>query len=163
MVYSSNYNRQNSDIGWVDFVDNEVILAERNRSTITNSLSGKYAINNKMTLNLTTRHYFSFAENIKFHTLLQDGSFEENSSYATDKDVNFNLWNFDLSYSWWFAPGSQITALYRNNAQDFTRDINKNYSSNVSNLFENNLNHVFSVSLRYFIDYNKAKNWIKKA
>lgn len=163
MVYSSNYIRQNSDIGWVDFVDNEVILAERNRSTITNSLTGKYAINNKMTLNLTTRHYFSFAENIKFHTLLEDGSFEENNSYATDKDVNFNLWNFDLSYSWWFAPGSQITALYRNNAQDFTRDINKNYSSNVSNLFENNLNHVFSISLRYFIDYNKAKNWIKKA
>jgi len=163
LIYSANYNRQNSDIGWVDFMNDDIILAERNRSTFTNSLTGKYAINDKMTLNLTSRHYFSFAENIKFHTLLEDGSFEENQNYTTDKDVNFNLWNFDLSYSWWFAPGSQITALYRNNAQDFTRDINKNYSSNVSNLFETNLNHVFSVSLRYFIDYNKAKNWIKKA
>ncbi|GGD13430.1 hypothetical protein GCM10011343_00650 [Flavobacterium orientale] len=163
LIYSANYNRQNSDIGWVDFMNDDIILAERNRSTFTNSLTGKYAINDKMTLNLTSRHYFSFAENIKFHTLLEDGSFEENQNYTTDKDVNFNLWNFDLSYSWWFAPGSQITALYRNNAQDFTNDINKNYGSNVSNLFETNLNHVFSISLRYFIDYNKAKNWIKKA
>lgn len=162
LIYSTNYNRQNSDIGWVDFSDNAIILAERNRTTLTNSISGKYAINNKMTLNLTTRHYWSFAENVQFHTLLDDGTFTPNNSYTTNKDANFNLWNFDLSYSWWFAPGSQITALYRNNAQNFSNEVDKSYGSNFNNVFEDNLNHVFSVSLRYFIDYNKAKNWLKK-
>jgi hypothetical protein len=162
LIYSTNYNRQNSDIGWVDFSENDIILAERNRTTLTNSISGKYAINNKMTLNLTTRHYWSFAENVQFHTLLEDGTFTPNNNYTSNKDANFNLWNFDLSYSWWFAPGSQITALYRNNAQNFSNEIDKNYGSNISNVFENNINHIFSVSLRYFIDYNKAKNWFKK-
>lgn len=162
LIYSTNYNRQNSDIGWVDFSENDIILAERNRTTLTNSISGKYAINNKMTLNLTTRHYWSFAENVQFHTLLEDGTFTPNNNYTNNKDANFNLWNFDLSYSWWFAPGSQITALYRNNAQNFSNEINKSFGSNVGNVFEDNLNHVFSVSLRYFIDYNKAKNWFKK-
>ncbi|WP_396153666.1 DUF5916 domain-containing protein [Flavobacterium sp.] len=162
LIYSTNYNRQNSDIGWVDFSENDIILAERNRTTLTNSISGKYAINNKMTLNLTTRHYWSFAENVQFHNLLEDGTFTTNNNYTSNKDANFNLWNFDLSYSWWFAPGSQITALYRNNAQNFSNEINKSFGSNVGNVFEDNLNHVFSVSLRYFIDYNKAKNWFKK-
>ena len=162
LIYSTNYNRQNSDIGWVDFSENDIILAERNRTTLTNSISGKYAINNKMTLNLTTRHYWSFAENVQFHTLLEDGTFTPNNNYTSNKDANFNLWNFDLSYSWWFAPGSQITALYRNNAQNFSNEINKSFGTNVGNVFEDNLNHVFSVSLRYFIDYNKAKNWFKK-
>jgi hypothetical protein len=162
LIYSTNYNLQNSDIGWVDFSENDIILAERNRTTLTNSISGKYAINNKMTLNLTTRHYWSFAKNIQFHNLLEDGTFTPNNNYSTNKDANFNLWNFDLSYSWWFAPGSQITALYRNNAQNFSNEIDKNYGSNISNVFEDNINHVFSVSLRYFIDYNKAKNWFKK-
>lgn len=162
LIYSTHYFRQNSDIGWVDFFENNIILAERNRSTLTNSISGKFAINNKMTLNLTTRHYWSFAENVQFHTLLEDGTFEPNSNYSANKDANFNLWNFDLSYSWWFAPGSQVTALYRNNAQHFTDEINKRYDSNISHVFENNLNHVFSLSIRYFIDYNKAKNWFKK-
>lgn len=162
LIYSTNYFRQNSDIGWVDFFENNIILAERNRSTLTNSISGKFALNNKMTLNLTTRHYWSFAENVQFHTLLEDGTFEPNSNYSANKDANFNLWNFDLSYSWWFAPGSQVTALYRNNAQHFTDEINKRYDSNISHVFENNLNHVFSLSIRYFIDYNKAKNWFKK-
>ncbi len=162
LIYSTNYFRQNSDIGWVDFFENNIILTERNRSTLTNSISGKFAINNKMTLNLTTRHYWSFAENVQFHTLLEDGTFEPNNNYSTNKDANFNLWNFDLSYSWWFAPGSQVTALYRNNAQHFTDEVNKRYDSNISHVFENNLNHVFSLSIRYFIDYNKAKNWFKK-
>lgn len=162
LIYSTNYNRQNSDIGWVDFSENDIILAERNRTTLTNSISGKYAINNKMTLNLTTRHYWSFAENVQFHTLLKDGRFTPNNNYTGDKDANFNLWNFDLSYSWWFAPGSQITALYRNNAQNYSNVIDKSYGSNFNTVFEDNLNHVFSVSIRYFIDYNKAKNWFKK-
>jgi hypothetical protein len=162
LIYSTNYNLQNSDIGWVDFSENDIILAERNRTTLTNSITGKYAINNKMTLNLTTRHYWSFAENIEFHTLLEDGTFTPNNNYSINKDANFNLWNFDLSYSWWFAPGSQITALYRNNAQNFSNEIDKSYSSNFNNVFQDNLNHIFSVSLRYFIDYNKAKNWFKK-
>lgn len=163
LIYQSNYNRQNSDIGWVDFFNNEIILAERNRITVSNTLTGKYAINEKMTFNLSTRHYWSYAENTKYHTLAEDGSFSENSSYLENKNANFNLWNFDFSYTWWFAPGSQITALYRNNTQNFSNEINKSFGSNVGNVFEDNLNHVFSVSLRYFIDYNKAKNWFKKA
>mgnify|MGYP005848359411 FL=1 len=163
LIYSTNYNRQNSDIGWVDFIENDVVLAERNRTTLTNSISGKYAINNRMTLNLTTRHYWSFAENIQFQRLLGDGTFTSNNNYTSNRDANFNLWNFDLSYSWWFAPGSQITALYRNNAQNFSTEVNKDYGSNFNNVFEDNLNHIFSVSVRYFIDYNKAKNWFKKA
>lgn len=162
LIYQFNYLQQNSDIGWVDQVDAAIIMAERDRLTITNGLTGKYAISNKMTLNLTSRYYWSIAENINFYSLSNDGSFEIYPSYNLNKDSNFNIWNFDLSYSWWFAPGSEIRALYRNNAQNFTNVIDEDFSSNASTLFENNLRHVFSISLRYFIDYNKAKNWIKK-
>jgi hypothetical protein len=162
IIYQFNYLQQNSDIGWVDQVDSDIIMAERNRLTITNGLSGKYAISNKMTLNLTSRYYWSIAENINFYTLSDDGSFELFPSYDANKDANFNIWNFDLSYSWWFAPGSELRALYRNNALSFTNIIDENFSSNVNNLLENNLRHVFSISLRYFIDYNQAKNWFKK-
>lgn len=162
IIYQFNYLQQNSDIGWVDQVDSDIIMAERNRLTITNGLSGKYAISNKMTLNLTSRYYWSIAENINFYTLSDDGSFELFPSYDLNKDANFNIWNFDLSYSWWFAPGSEVRALYRNNALSFTNIIDENFSSNVNNLLENNLRHVFSISLRYFIDYNQAKNWFKK-
>ncbi|HLA56793.1 MAG TPA: DUF5916 domain-containing protein, partial [Flavobacterium sp.] len=79
--------------------------------------------------------------------------------YTENVDSNFNTWNLDLSYSWWFAPGSQVSVLYRNNANTFSNNIDKDFGKNFSNVFDDNLNHVFSISVRYFIDYNRAKNW----
>jgi hypothetical protein len=162
LIYNASVSQQNSDIGWVDQVEDDTILAERDRFTFSNGFSGKYALNNKMTFNLTSRYYWSYAENKKYHTLQNDGTFIENELYATDKDSNFTIWNFDVSYTWWFAPASQITALYRNNTQVFSNQIDANFGSNLNTFLDNDLNHIFSVSFRYFIDYNKAKNWLKK-
>jgi hypothetical protein len=115
-----------------------------------------------MNFNLSVRHYWSIAENNQINTLNEDGSLTPNSTYTNNKNSNFSSWNLDLTYSWWFAPGSQMSILYRNNAATFDRRINKNFGSNFNNLFDDNLNHVLSISVRYFIDYNQAKNWIKK-
>ncbi|MEC4003116.1 DUF5916 domain-containing protein [Flavobacterium sp. SUN052] len=157
--YSFNYFRQNKNIGWIAFdTDGNTIFARRDRVTYTNSLYGKYTLNNKMNLNLTVRHYWSYAVNKDILTLQDDGSLMQNYNYVVNKNSNFNTWNLDLSYSWWFAPGSQITALYRNNASLFERDFERNLSSNFSNVINNNLNHIFSLSIRYFIDYNSLKH-----
>jgi hypothetical protein len=55
-----------------------------------------------------------------------------------------------------------MSILYRNNAATFDRSINRNFGTNFNNLFDDNLNHVLSISVRYFIDYNQAKGWVKK-
>ena len=162
LVYSFNYFKQKNDIGWIDFENSNIIFARRDRDTYTNSITSKFSISSEMNFNLSLRHYWSLAENNKIHNLNEDGSLSTNTTYINNKNSNFSTWNLDLSYSWWFAPGSQMSILYRNNAAAFDRKINKDFSSNFSNLFEDNLNHVLSVSVRYFIDYNQAKNWIKK-
>lgn len=162
LVYSFDYYRQQNDIGFIDFEGANIIFARRDRNTYTNSLSSKFSISSVMNFNLSVRHYWSLAENNKINNLNTDGSLSPNTSYTGNKNSNFSTWNLDLSYSWWFAPGSQMSILYRNNASIFERTINKNFNSNFSNLFQDNLNHIFSISVRYFIDYNQAKNWIKK-
>ena len=130
----------------------------RNRNTTTNSLSGKYAINSQMNFNITVRHYWSYAKNNGYYNLTQNGLLDLNSSYTENKNSNFNTWNTDLTFSWWFAPGSQLTALYRNNAAIFSNDINTNFNSNLNAVFKDDLNQIFSVSIRYFLDYNQIKN-----
>ena len=162
LVYGFNYFKQKNDIGFIDFEDSNIIFARRDRDTYTNSITSKFSISSVMNFNLSVRHYWSLAENNKINNLNEDGSLSPNTTYSGDKNSNFSTWNLDLSYSWWFAPGSQMSILYRNNAGTFDRTINKDFGSNFSNLFEDNLNHVLSVSVRYFIDYNQAKNWIKK-
>jgi len=162
LVYSFDYFRQQNDIGFIDFEDSNIIFARRNRDTYTNSISSKFSVSSVMNFNLSVRHYWSLAENNKINNLNEDGSLALNTTYTGNKNSNFSTWNLDLSYSWWFAPGSQMSILYRNNAATFDRTINKNFNSNFSSLLQDNLNHILSISVRYFIDYNQAKNWIRK-
>ena len=159
-VYSLNYYRQNKNIGFVDFdADNNTIFGRRDRITYTNTLEGKYSVNNKMNFNLAVRHYWSYITNHNFFNLQNDGTLTENFTYSTNKDFNFNTWNLDLSYSWWFAPGSQLSILYRNSSSLFSREFSRNYDTNLKDAIDNqNLNHIFSISFRYFIDYNSLKN-----
>jgi hypothetical protein len=41
---------------------------------LQNDLTGKYSINDKMTLNLTARYYWSYSDNQAFFTLQDDGA-----------------------------------------------------------------------------------------
>lgn len=161
LIYAVDWNRQNNDKGWVDFDTDAIIFANRNRNTIENTLTGKFSINSKMTINLKARYYWSYAENLDFMTLTDDGHFEPDPDYNENKNSNFKIWNFDLSYSWWFAPGSQVSILYRNNAIHNEKRLNKNIIDNLDHTLSNNLNNTLSISFRYYIDYNNAKKWFK--
>ena len=165
--YAFDFLRKNNDKGFIDSIDgdlnaatpNTIVFANRNVVTYSNTFSGKYALNSQMTFNLSVRHYWSYAENKNILELQQNGRLSDFAGYNTNKNSSFYSWNTDLSYSWWFAPGSQVSVLYRNNAGAFERNINKNFRNNVTNLLTNEtLNHVFSISVRYFIDYNQVKN-----
>jgi hypothetical protein len=164
--YNFNFARRNNNKGYIDSIDDDadpftpenIIFANRNVITYGNSISGKYSISSVMNFNLAVRHYWSYAENKNFLSLEQNGRLADYSNYTKNLNSSFYSWNFDLSYSWWFAPGSQISVLYRNNAANFERAINKDFNKNVTTLLNNDaLNHAFSISVKYFIDYNSLK------
>ncbi|MEC5167468.1 hypothetical protein RCH18_003224 [Flavobacterium sp. PL11] len=167
LIYTFNFLRQNNNKGYIDSIKedlnpetpNLIIFANRNVITYSNALSGKYAVNSKMSFNLSVRHYWSYAENKNILSLQENGSLANYTQYSSNKNSSFYSWNADLSYSWWFAPGSQLSLLYRNNAGSFESNINKDFQNNVTKLLTNDaLNHVLSISVRYFIDYNQIKN-----
>lgn len=158
LAYTLDYTIMKNDRGWVDFDDSGIVFTERNREILQNDLTGKYSLNNKMTLNLTARYYWSYSKNHDFLTLQNNGYLTPNNSYALNKDRNFNSWNFDLSYSWWFAPGSEISILYRNYGLQRASLVEKDLSKNLKSIFNSDLTNILSISVRYFIDYNVIKN-----
>ena len=166
--YNFNFSRQNNNKGYIDSINNmslaipnTIVFANRNINTYSNTLSGKYSLNSQMNFNISLRHYWSYAENKNILSLEQNGRLANLTGYTTNKNSSFYSWNTDISYSWWFAAGSQVSILYRNNAGAFERNINKDFRNNVTNLLTNDaLNHVFSISVRYFLDYNEVKNKI---
>ncbi|MFV8371111.1 DUF5916 domain-containing protein [Flavobacterium sp. LB2P74] len=158
LSFTMDYINQSNYRGWVDSDETGIIFAERNREILQNDLTGKYSLNNKMTINVTARYYWSYSKNHEFFTLQNSGYLAPNSIYAENKDRNFNSWNFDLSYSWWFAPGSEIAILYRNYGIERASVVEKDLSKNLKSIFNSDLTNVLSVSIRYFIDYNAVKN-----
>jgi hypothetical protein len=165
VILESAINVQKNDRGYIDNDDTNIFFAQRNITTFTNTINSKYTINNVMNLNLAVRHYWSYAKNNDYLTLQDNGDLLKTNLISEGYNRNLALWNLDLSYSWWFAPGSQLSLLYRNNAvgYQFGNNINRNYMENLKdNLNNKTLDHVLSLSVRYFIDYNSIKHWIKK-
>ena len=159
--YNFGYNVSKNDIGRIAKSGDDYIFARRNVTTITNTLQGKYSINDVMTFNLDIRNYWSYTINNTIYTLQEDGGVLENTTYTTNRNRNFKSWNLDLTYNWIFTPGSQISILYRSSAgisqqgTGFSEDFGPNLRSLLNNQA---LNHALSISVRYFIDYNQVKH-----
>ncbi|WP_282042728.1 DUF5916 domain-containing protein [Winogradskyella flava] len=162
--YATNVDVQGPD----DAVDNIPIFGERNRLRLTNSLSANYSFNPFNTLALTFRHYWDTVDyDRELFTLLDNGRLTTDSGYTINNvgdspNINFSTWNIDLSYSWQFAPGSFLTALYRNQLFNFDERSEDNYSESLNTLFDQPIQHTLSLRLQYFIDFNGIKNVFKK-
>jgi Domain of unknown function (DUF5916)/Carbohydrate family 9 binding domain-like len=160
LIYNFNYDQEKNDKAFTKLVGNDIIYSQRDLKQFTNTISGKYSLTSTMNLNLAVRHYWSYTKNKQFFLLNNDGLLDQFAGTVANQDLDINFWNFDLNYSWWFVPGSQLSVLYRNTAGNGSNDVNLNFNKNIENLLNNQvLNHTFSISLKYFIDYNQAKNW----
>lgn len=153
-----------NDRGYVDELsDGTIIFGNRDRKSLTNEISARLNFDTKSSLALSFRHYWSPVQyDDQYYQLEEDGSLSPNP-YSENNDINYNIWNLDLSYSWEFAPGSQLIALYRNNIFNEDTQSQLDFNENLKNLFNQSMGHNFSVKMIYYIDYNNAKNWFNKS
>jgi len=153
--------------GFVTNIDDKIIFGQRDQNTVENSISGSYNFNPMHSLSLTFRNYWATVTyDHDLYTLLEDGKLSTADNYTVadvpDPNVNFNTWNLDFRYSWQFAPGSQLSALYRNSLFDSNTESSKSYIDSLDSLFDKSIEHVFSLRLVYYIDYNNFKKYFKK-
>ncbi|CAM1374541.1 DUF5916 domain-containing protein [Tenacibaculum xiamenense] len=176
LVYGFRYSQTNRDQGYVrkisesyandnpqySAIEGDIIFGERDWTTYNNTLTGKYSFSALSSLSLSFRHNWSkvpYYDN-NFYSLDETNGNLVASIYNEDHDRNFNSWNIDLNYVWQFAPGSQLIAFYRNsiNPSNNFAPADISFADNLSRLFEQDMQHTFSLRLVYFIDYNNLKN-----
>lgn len=164
MIYKLNLGKALNEKGRVEELEDEtIIFGNRDKKTVENSLTSNLSFSTKSTIALTFRHYWSTVQyDNNYYSLNDDGTLSPNS-YSENNDINYNIWNLDLNYIWEFAPGSQLIALYRNSIFSNDDQSQLDFGDNLSNLFEEPVQHSFSLKLIYYIDYNNAKTWFKKA
>lgn len=160
-LYTSKNNK-----GYIDDNGVDIYFGQRAITNLENSLQASYNFDPYKAIDLRFRNYWGTADynDNLFFLLNQNGTLSQfdydTSEYNPNR--NFNIWNIDLSFRWRFAPGSEVSFLYRN--QIFNEDdlSNINYGESLDNLFQQTAQHTFSIRVTYFIDYNNLKNVFKR-
>lgn len=135
----------------------DVIFSRRDVKTVENSFDVKYTFNNKMGLNLTARHYWSKLINKQFYTLNADGTLAENTTYNTPSDRSFNAFNVDMVYIWRFAPGSELSVVWKDATPIVPYVESNNYFRNFRETISSAQNNSFSIKILYYLDYLQLK------
>lgn len=162
LFYFSNAQFSDKEQGFVSRNENEIFIGERDRNTWVNSLESQYIFNEKMALNLAFRHYYTEVTYDRFFTLDTDGGLTPEHSYPEEHHATYNSWNIDLRFSWWFAPGSQLSLLYRNAVESYAEMADLNFRNNFDFLFDQPELHSLSLRVSYYLDFNRMKNWFGK-
>ncbi len=162
-IYSSYYEKNHNYIGWVrneiDASNNKIVrFGKRNVETYVNTLTTSYIFNKKTSVNLKIRHYLTNVVYEKFYVLNNDGTITQ-SIYEQNHNLNYNNFNIDFNFTYYFAPGSEFSVMWKNL-------INRTEEKELVNLFENISNTVnsyqlntISLKILYYLDY---KYLIKK-
>ena len=80
----------------------------------------------------------------------------KNSPYNSNHNINYDIWNLDLSYTWEFAPRSKFVALYRDSLFNQDELSHLKFKKNLRDLFKEPMNNTVSIKFIYYLDYNKV-------
>ncbi|MFB9863658.1 DUF5916 domain-containing protein [Rufibacter immobilis] len=165
LVYSVDLNQALRDFGFTgNGGQDSIFFGNRTVYTVSNTLTGTYIFNARTALNLNMRHYWSNATYKEHYLLLEDGNmaplgYKPTSPWADDR--NFNAFNVDLVYSWRFAPGSEVSVVWKN-AIDYSLFPSRNdYFLNLRNTLQAKQLNSFSVKVLYYLDYQVLRKALK--
>lgn len=148
------------DIGYVDNISDYIIFGKRDVNTITNSIRAGYIFTGKSALNIRLRHYWTTAVYDQYYHLTEEG-YLVSADYSEHNDINYNAFNIDLIYRWNFAPGSELSVMWKNCILQSDSEITYDFVENLENTLRSPQNNSFSIKALYYIDYQSLKK--KKA
>lgn len=157
--YSLEYNLGKNEVGYTTTTEDEIVFGRREVRTWENFLEGTIIFNPLMNITLRARHYWSKARYQEFFALQEDGSTGPTSydgelpNGTTDRDINFNAWTIDLGYTWQFAPGSNMSVVWKNAIFQQGQFLPRTYGENWRVMWDNPQSYSLSIRLIYFLDY----------
>jgi hypothetical protein len=141
-----------------DETTGDIYFGKRNNKTLTNTFSTGYIFTANSYLTFRLRHYWSVADYTNdFYLLRQDGKLDGNTTYTGNHDNNYNSFNIDMVYNWRFAPGSDITIVWKNAIYSSGDYIFNNLSDNLHYMFDSPQSNSLSIKVLYYLDYQYLK------
>ncbi len=157
------FEKDQNNYGWVTTQYDAsmvpcIYFGRRDIMTISNILSAKYIFSTKTSLTLRARHYWSQAKYFSFYSLNDNGTLSE-SDFIGGQDINFNAFTIDLQFVWYFAPGSEMSVVWKNAINTVGDELVHSYFTDLGNTITAPQSNSFSIRVLYYLDYL----YIKKA
>ncbi len=139
------------------------ILARRQYTDVTSVVSGIYNFTPRMNLTFRARHFWNRILNTNLYDVKPDGYwYERLSSVASDYNVNYNVFNLDVFYTWDFRLGSRIIFAWKNSLgaeyEDYIKgNVYRSYLDNASRVLKIPHGNEFTIRFIYFLDYQQFK------
>lgn len=159
-TYRLSLNRRMNTYGYVNsFEENDqtiIHFGKRDQTTITNMVNTSYIFNNKMSLSLRARHYWSRVEYSDYFELLKDGSMSDAidyNTYGSDENYNYNAFTVDMKYLWRFMPGSELAIVWKNAIYTGESTLVNNFWDNFDNTINSSQINSISLKLLVYLDY----------
>lgn len=159
-VYDFNSDNDFNSVGYVTHNEagDTIIFGRRNYRMLEQSINMDYIFTPKASLSLYLRHYWSRVKYKDFWKLQNDGSLQAFPEYAENEDINYNAFSIDLAYTWQFAPGSEMSIVWKNNINMSTDEIVNSFRDNMNQTFNDPGKNSISVRILYYLDYINVKN-----
>jgi hypothetical protein len=159
--YSLSMEKMFNDIGYVmTSPSEETLFGRRDVKTVTNTVSGAFIFSANSYLTLRGRHYWSGADyDNRYFELLDDGSLREllTPGIIPNIDVNTNFLNVDVVYTWRFAPGSELSLVWKNAIYSEGNLIVSDALSNFTEIISMPQTNSISLKILYYLDYQNFR------
>lgn len=153
LAFDIYYNKFKNSIGFADNYSDSIFMGKRKIETYSNTISFIYSFTNKAWINLKVRHYWSNILYDKFYFLKNDGKLEAYDDYLKNADRDFQMLNLDLAFKWEFAPGSQISIVWKNLFNQNDQLHSSDYLTNLEDMFDKKFYNNLSIRFLYYFDF----------
>ncbi|MBN1950947.1 MAG: carbohydrate binding family 9 domain-containing protein [Bacteroidales bacterium] len=154
--FEFNFVETFNEPGWINTDENDenlIYFGRRNITNITNSASVKYVFNKSSYLSLRMRHYnMDVIYRDQFYELKTDGELSE-SAYTANHNQSYNAFNIDMQFAWRYAPGSEISVVWKNAIDRSDDVILPGYFENLGQTITYPQTNSISVKVIYYLDY----------
>ena len=144
--------------GGVIMQGNDPVFGKRDLTIHENVLNVGYIFTNKMGVNFRLRHYWSTVKYHDYYVLNGNGSLRDTSYTGIDTtsasihDNSFDAFNIDLVYKWVFAPGSELSVVWKNSIFKSETFVPDGYFMNLENALSSHQTNSISFKMLYYLD-----------
>lgn len=165
LIAEVSYEELNHDRGFVRHQNDAIIMGDRDRTILVNTLNARYIFNANLGLALRVRHYWSKVKYLKYYELNEESELIETAYTGEDDEgnsldnVSQSFFNLDCVLRWRFAPGSDLIFTWKTAITDADDFIVDSYWKESRSLIDAPIRNSFTLKALYFLDWSQISNW----